>query len=935
MWNWTQQALKHYFIGHWRYLLRHWFLLILLGVVWAFIAGWIGAGFGVPLLFRDDPAFDYKFVGWSLNRPSIAGYTAATVLLAAVLTVIYVFEIAGTLPSRTRGQTVRETVRFFAIAGALPLLALVLAAAMPSFELADGAPACGENNTYCQASSDRAPSPEKTVPIEEAAPRFHLDEGIKAIIGILLGCGIAFFIGYVILELSGWIARAGPVLASRWPWLGRWFGWLRSFFSAKARQEYPLMVAAVLTVLLAVNALFVFAFIGVNLTAIARPGAAICIFFGMIVAFYFLIMLLAPSLRFVGVIAFLAVHAFYGADRYINELPGFKARYENEAEKIAGKIDYYDCLLPLDKNGDLDPDLPFERRDHLAAACDPDHVERASIVPNENDDQDTPALVSARQWVDLWDADDADNDEGSRNLVVIATQGGAYRASFWTSLILDELIKRSEDELPGLVDRVGLLTGASGGMVASAYFAVMSTEEGAWNESALSDDCGMNVQGEGAPTWAFGPVTSRLCLDILEANTSPADDAIADKSGGEDSGPKFPSPRPIARDSLTPVAAQTILFDIRRVLSWPFTGLPGLDRLGLNEFLDWNDQTYHDRGLILERQWKTLDTSYGDLAKAQEDFRATKGHPSMIISPMIADTGQPVLISNLDLECLENLDVHNVEPRGAREAVSMFHWFPDVRDDFKVGTAVRMNASFPYISPAVSLPTTVRRRVVDAGYYDNYGVNTAVSWLFQDDVVEALADPKSGIDGLVIIQIRAFPGRDQGRADDDRGDKAGKPALAHGKEPHKADMPLIPEWMTSPLAGVLSARSGSMAYRNDAQIERLKRVLAAKGRDENFVRSIVFENHADSDQVGVSWHITPRELARLEMELKSPWNLRQFETLKTYWNRSTPAVSDEPTAPDGPGDRIAKAFRVAERVEPAAGPASSCSDSSGQHIASK
>ena len=43
-----------------------------------------------------------------------------------------------------------------------------------------------------------------------------------------------------------------------------------------------------------------------------------------------------------------------------------------------------------------------------------------------------------------------------------------------------------------------------------------------------------------------------------------------------------------------------------------------------------------------------------------------------------------------------------------------------------------MNASFPYISPAVSLPVDPPRRVVDAGYYDNYGVNLAAAWAYMN-----------------------------------------------------------------------------------------------------------------------------------------------------------------------------------------------------------
>ena len=38
-------------------------------------------------------------------------------------------------------------------------------------------------------------------------------------------------------------------------------------------------------------------------------------------------------------------------------------------------------------------------------------------------------------------------------------------------------------------------------------------------------------------------------------------------------------------------------------------------------------------------------------------------------------------------------------------AVELFRLFPAARDTFQVGTAARVNASFPFVSPGVSLPT--------------------------------------------------------------------------------------------------------------------------------------------------------------------------------------------------------------------------------------
>lgn len=905
-------TLQHYWHHYLRYMLRHWFPFVLVGIVWAFIWGPIGANFGVPLLFRDDPAYSYGLSDWWWNRPSIAGYTAATVLLTAFLTVVYIFEFADNpdrprivLPSWLKKalQTVRipdhliellskkasAPIRFFAIAGVIPLTLLLAAAAIPWFDLVQGAPECTQENTFCNGGP--AASMAETQPPEDIRWAFHVEEGLKALSGVLMGTLIALTCGLMLFLTSTGAVWFGHVF-NRWlprlvKGLGFLFGWMRHGFSETARNQVPIVIGTILTVIVLFFLFLFLSYTDVPLAAMARPGATISIFFGVVVAFYFFVLVLSPSMRFIGVIAFFAMHAFVGADRYINELPGFKVgggmKTNEDGELVAAKTDYYKCLLPLNDKGH--PISKSQRKD-----C-PDHAKEEIDDDKKNDKADggkSPPLLTAKAWANQWKV--AKPMERSRKLVVVATQGGAYRASFWTSLILDELDKKSKDHrLPELTDRIGLMTGASGGMVASAYFTVMGSEDGSLEDQLKPDetsepadvsmrDCGMNPGGGNKP-WTFGPVTSQLCIDVYKA---------AERTN-EDS--KFTTPEPIARDSLTPVAAQTVLFDMRRVLFWPLTVIPGFD------LLNWDDEDRHDRGLILERQWGTLHKSYSELAELQANRRrANQRHPSMIISPMIADTGQPMLISNLDL--------NGLVANGSNEAISMFDWFPDIRSDFRVQTAVRMNASFPYISPAVSLPTTVRRRVVDAGYYDNYGVNTAISWLFQEDVLNSLADKNAHIDGLIIIQIRAFEGRDQGQAETQTaGSKGTKTAdlekgfveasmssdddtedAARDKEKHKADLPLIPEWLTSPLAGVLAARSGSMAYRNDAQIERLRRVLVARGRDVGFVQSVTFENHADTDKVGVSWHITPHELARLESELKSDRNEKMFACLEAFWH---------------------------------------------------
>jgi hypothetical protein len=60
--------------------------------------------------------------------------------------------------------------------------------------------------------------------------------------------------------------------------------------------------------------------------------------------------------------------------------------------------------------------------------------------------------------------------------------------------------------------------------------------------------------------------------------------------------------------------------------------------------------------------------------------------------------------------------------------VEFFRLFPKAHD-FRVSTAIRMSASFRWVSPAINLPTLPPRRVVDAAYYDNHGVNLSALWL--------------------------------------------------------------------------------------------------------------------------------------------------------------------------------------------------------------
>ena len=96
-----------------------------------------------------------------------------------------------------------------------------------------------------------------------------------------------------------------------------------------------------------------------------------------------------------------------------------------------------------------------------------------------------------------------------------------------------------------------------------------------------------------------------------------------------------------------------------------------------------------------------------------------------------------MVISNLDLEHLDGINLH------------FFSTFPAARDTMRLSTALRMNAAFPFVTPAVSLPTDPPGIVADAGYVDNYGVRLA------GGIIRANQDWLSQLtSGVALVQIR-------------------------------------------------------------------------------------------------------------------------------------------------------------------------------------
>jgi hypothetical protein len=219
---------------------------------------------------------------------------------------------------------------------------------------------------------------------------------------------------------------------------------------------------------------------------------------------------------------------------------------------------------------------------------------------------------------------------------------------------------------------------------------------------------------------------------------------------------------------------------------------------------------------------------------------------------MLVENGRRLLISNLDLAPFTQVRGSLWTPAGgpteglySLSAVEFFRLFPDA-DEFKLSTAVRMNASAPYVSPVCRLPTEPAYRVVDAAYYDDFGVDLAASWILENR--EWAAQNTSGV---VLLQIR-----DRVIARDRFGPA---PGLAGHLRPSG--------WwerrlagLTTPLAGSSDARRAAMLFRNDQQLQTVSSLLNRDRPGADLFTTAVIECLVPAE---MSWSLTETEIAAI------------------------------------------------------------------------
>lgn len=153
-----------------------------------------------------------------------------------------------------------------------------------------------------------------------------------------------------------------------------------------------------------------------------------------------------------------------------------------------------------------------------------------------------------------------------------------------------------------------------------------------------------------------------------------------------------------------------------------------------------------DRGRALEFEWQRGVAGLNErkLSEWRRDTMMGK-RPGVVFNATVVDSGRPLLFSTIDHD--QNLSV----------AMTFNELYKNY--DAPVTSAVRLSATFPYVTPAArahrdgeSDLSQAEYHVVDGGYYDNYGMATLVEWLDKE-----LQKSEVNVAELMVIRIHSMP----------------------------------------------------------------------------------------------------------------------------------------------------------------------------------
>jgi hypothetical protein len=372
-------------------------------------------------------------------------------------------------------------------------------------------------------------------------------------------------------------------------------------------------------------------------------------------------------------------------------------------------------------------------------------------------------------------------------MAFVLTAGGGMKSSFWAMHVLQSLEKNTNGQF---FDHVVLMSGASGGMLGASYFREL----------------------------------------YLRYQDQPGQQYL-DPSYLEDAG----------KDLLNPVASAIAVND----LFFPW-----------QRFEQQGQFFRKDRGYWFDQQLN--NNTGGILNKTVADYREAESMakiPMMVLSPTIVNDQRMLVVSAQPMSFLTR--PYTRRNSGYLEYLSVdgidFHRFFASRgaENLSFITALRMNATYPYILPSSTLPTEPEMKILDAGIRENhgYGISSRFINVFRNWI-------ENYTSGVVFIHIRT--------------DK--KLKKLEDTSPKSSFL----DELTLPFGNIYSNFLQEQEYNNDLFVGMLANSMKVPVHVLNFS----YKPSKQDEEASMSWHLTAREKIDIKEAFQSDENQEQLERLK-------------------------------------------------------
>jgi hypothetical protein len=192
----------------------------------------------------------------------------------------------------------------------------------------------------------------------------------------------------------------------------------------------------------------------------------------------------------------------------------------------------------------------------------------------------------------------------------------------------------------------------------------------------------------------------------------------------------------IASDNLNPIIFSLLVNDL----------------IFRTQYVEFNDRKYlKDRGFAFENQLNNNTNNV--LNKPIADYQLPEQQaliPLLPITPLVTNDGRKLIISATSMSFLAISDQRLEGWNEKNQGVDFQRFFASKdASQLRFLSALRMGATFPFITPNMHLPTIPRMETMDAGLSDNFGVQDALKFMhvFRDWIA-------ANTSGVVFITIR-------------------------------------------------------------------------------------------------------------------------------------------------------------------------------------